>query len=143
MLNIGARLHRRNADKRCKNVLANGDECQETQNMVHLFQDCTAVTAVSNMIFNILDRMIGKRVDRNKLLCFDFRHSNTHKLKCCLWFAVKALFKIYQDKCLNKVQLLKELIKELDWNITMGRKVGSVDEMFKLREIMIGEDVNA
>ena len=50
--------------------------------------------------------------------------------------AVKASFKIYQDKCLNKAQLLKEMLKELDWNITMGRKVGSVDEMLKLRDIL-------
>ena len=142
MLNIGARLHRQNADKRCKNILANGEECQELQNMVHLFQDCPEVNAVGNMICSVLDRIIGKRVDKNKLIYLDFRHSNIYKVKCGLWFAVKALYKIYQDKCLNKAQLLKELLKELDWNINMGRKVGSSDEMFKLREILIGEGVD-
>jgi len=34
------------------------------------------------------------------------------------------------------------MLKEVDWNIDLGRKVGSVEEMLKLREIMSRSDGN-
>ena len=38
---------------------------------------------------------------------------------------------------MNVAQFLKECIKELDWNIDMGRRIGGHDEMSKLRGIIV------
>ena len=48
---------------------------------------------------------------------FSFNHRRKRKLKCALWFATKMMFKVFHLKCLNKAQLLKECIKEMDWTV--------------------------
>ena len=136
MLNIGARMHHRNADKRCKNILADGEECQALQTIEHVFQECPIVIHANSMVIRVLTEILGKDVQMHQLLYYDFRHNNLYRLRCALWFAVKVLFKIYQDKCFNKSQLLQEMIKEIDWNISMGRKVGNIEEMIKVKGIM-------
>ena len=35
---------------------------------------------------------------------------------------------------MNKEQLLKDLIKELDWNLKLNRKIGSAGEMVILKD---------
>ena len=39
-------------------------------------------------------------------------------------------------KCFNNEQLLRNLIKELDWNIVQNRLIGSHVEMVNLRDII-------
>ena len=36
----------------------------------------------------------------------------------------------------NKGQMLRDLIKEIDWNLRLNRKVGSEGEMVKLKDIL-------
>jgi len=43
------------------------------------------------------------------------------------------MFKIFQDKCVNKIQLLKEVIKDIDWNLKLNRKLGSLGEILSLK----------
>ena len=38
---------------------------------------------------------------------------------------------------MNKEQLLKDMIKEIDWNISLNRKIGSECEMVKVKEVII------
>ena len=38
---------------------------------------------------------------------------------------------------MNKTQLLKEIIKEIDWNLRFNVKVGSRSEMNRLRDIVV------
>ena len=33
--------------------------------------------------------------------------------------------------------MLKDMIKELDWNLRLNRKIGSAGEMLKLREFIL------
>ena len=58
-------------------------------------------------------------------------------LKCALWFAVKAMYYIFNEKLFNKGQVLKEMIKEIDWNLRINRRVGSEGEMLKLKDILV------
>jgi hypothetical protein len=50
------------------------------------------------------------------------------------WFAIKMMYSVYLRNSLNKEQLLKDMIKELDWNLKLNRKIGSAGEMLKLKE---------
>ena len=36
----------------------------------------------------------------------------------------------------NKEQILREMIKEIDWNLRLNRNVGSDGEILKLKEIL-------
>ena len=42
-----------------------------------------------------------------------------------LWFGVKALYLVYQNRIRNKYQLLRDIIKEIDWNIKFNTNVGN------------------
>ena len=37
----------------------------------------------------------------------------------------------------NKGQILREIIKEIDWNLRLNRKVGSQGEMIRLKDILL------
>ena len=66
-----------------------------------------------------------------------FNHRKKQTLKCALWFAVKAMYNIFNKKLFNKGQILKEMIKEIDWNLRINRRIGSEGEMLKLKYILI------
>ena len=46
------------------------------------------------------------------------------------------MFNIFQDKCQNKSQILREIIKSIDWNLSMNRKMGSMCEVRSLKEVV-------
>ena len=46
------------------------------------------------------------------------------------------MFKIFQDKCRNKSQLLREIIKSIDWNISTNRNMGSLCEVRSLKQVI-------
>ena len=53
-----------------------------------------------------------------------------------MWFAIRALFEIYNGLGFNKAQMFTKLYKELDWNIEMGKKIGSFPEMARMKCIL-------
>ena len=55
---------------------------------------------------------------------------------CALWFAVKVMFKVFQNKSRNRAQILRDVVKEIDWNILMNRKLGSLGEILFLKELI-------
>ena len=67
---------------------------------------------------------------------FSFNHSEKKRLKCALWLATKWMYSIFHTKIFNKLQLLRDSVKEIDWNLNMERKIGSVAVMMELRDIM-------
>ena len=136
LLPVGCRIHRRNAERRCLTLLGNGTLCQDLQTLEHTFRSCERITEVYEVIVQILNRFLGRTISFDDLIHFSFNHRSKQKLKCSLWFATKMMFKVFHLKCLNKAQLLQESVKELDWNLSMNRKIGSVREMMILRLII-------
>ena len=88
-------MYRRNADRRCRNVLEDGEECQLIQTIVHLFQDSSVITDANSMAIHVLNEILVKDIGRHQFLFFDISHNNLHRLRCALWFAVKVLYRIY------------------------------------------------
>ena len=113
-----------NADRRCKEELP-GNICQEIQTRHHLFIGCESVKDSFALCKLILRDILKKDISNNEVIFFSFNHRSKSKLKCAIWFAVKALYSIYQYGIRNKDQLLREIIKEIEWNLKMNRKVGS------------------
>ena len=137
MLPVGARIHRRNAERRCLANLDDGSQCQEIQDLEHAFRSCSKVVQSYNMIASVLNRFTERNVDFNLLVHLAFNHRSKQKLKCALWFAVKMMFHVFNKKLFNKAQLLQESIKEIDWNLSQNRKLGSEGEMLILKEILL------
>jgi len=81
--------------------------------------------------------ILGQKVDFNQLIHFAVNHRNKKKLAVALWLAVKVMFKIFQEKNQNNGQILREMLKEIDWNINMNRKLGSKCDLRKLKEILV------
>ena len=137
MLPVGTRIHRNNAERRCLTDLNDGSSCQELQNLEHAFRLCPMVEDIYNVILVILNLFLSRNVNYSQLITFSFNHRCKRKLICALWFAVKMMYSIYLRNCLNRGQLLRDLVKELDWNLRLNRKIGSAGEMIKLKSIII------
>ena len=139
MLAVGTRIHRNNAEKRCLAVLETG-LCQTEQTLLHCFQLCPAICDVNDAILRILGKFLGRVVTAKQLISLSFNHRNKRKLKCAVWFAVKIMYLIFQERSLNKSQFLMSVIKEIDWNLKMCRKIGSQAEMTQLK-LSINEEI--
>ena len=129
---IGSRIHRNNAERRCLIVLENGQLCQVIQTLEQLFLSCKSVGDVYENLSLILNVYLERAVQFKDIIHFSFNHRNKKKLNCALWFAV--MFKVFQNKSRNKAQILSEVVKEIDWNIRMNRKLGSLGEILFLKE---------
>ena len=139
MLPVGIRIHRRNAERRCLAVMENEQLCPEIQNLEHLFSKCKMVEGIFASIIFVLETFLGRAVSYNDVIHFGFNHRNKKKLVLALWFSVKIMFQIFQNKCRNKAQLLTLVVKEIDWNLRMNRKLGSLCELMMLKRIINGD----
>ena len=137
MLPVGSRIHRLNAEKRCLVTLSNGNLCQDIQTIEHAFVECPLVKESYDIIIAILTSYLQRPVTCSNLVHFSFNHRRKSRLKCALWFSIKALFSIFYGKCFNKSQLLNDIIKEVDWNLRLNRYVGSLADILDLRSNIV------
>ena len=135
MLPVGVRIHRINAERRCLAFVAD-NQCFEIQTLEHCFSTCERVVEIFESLKSILSNFLERDVGFNDIIHFSFNHRNKKKLFCALWLAVKILFKIFHDKSQNKSQILKLIMKEVDWNLDLNRKLGSRKVFNNLKEIM-------
>ena len=136
MLAVGKRIFRKNAERRCLVKLTDGSACQEIQDINHVFKDCNAILETYDMVIQVMNRLTERNISFELLVHFAFNHRNKQTLKCALWFAVKVMYNIFNKKMFNKGQILRDLIKEIDWNLRLNRKVGSEGEMVKLKDML-------
>ena len=134
MLPVGNRIHRKNAERRCLTELENNQICIEVQTLQHCFASCPMVQNVYEAMRFVLTDFLERSVSFDEIIHFSFNQRNKKKLICALWFAVKVMFKNFHDKSLNKTQILRSIIKEIEWNLHMNRKLGSSGHALKLKE---------
>ena len=65
------------------------------------------------------------------IIHFSFNHRCKKRLRIAVWFTVKILFLIYLNRCENKMQLLAEMQREIEWNLKMARQMGSLSEVLE------------
>ena len=87
-------------------------------------------------MINILSIFLDREVTSQQLITLSFNQRSKKRLKCALWFAVKVMFLIFQEKIMNKAQMLMRAIKEIDWNLKLCRNVGSHADMLSLRVVI-------
>ena len=136
MLPVGSRIHRLNAERRCLKELENGELCQDVQTLEHLFYTCGSVTDLFNELSLVLNNYLERPILYKDIVHFSFNHRNKKRLTCALWFAVKVLYRIYQNKSLNKAQVLREVVKDIDWNLRMNRNSGFRGEILMIKEVL-------
>ena len=57
-------------------------------------------------------------------------------LQAVIWLSTKVLYKIYLERQLNKKQVWIDLVKEIDWNLQMQMRVGSVDSLERIKRVI-------
>ena len=136
LLPVGARLHRKNADRKCLVNLGNDRICQELQTLEHFFVKCERVKSMGQSLIFILESLLDRNVGIHDLMHFSFNHRSKKKLKVALWFAIKVMFKMFQDRNFNKAQILSCVIKSIDWNLSVNRNLGSLCDIMYLRTLI-------
>ena len=136
MLPVGNRIHRKNVERRCMTEIGNNLACLEVQNLEHLFIQCQGIVNANKAIVNVIEHYIGQKVGKNDLIYYSLNHRNKKKLVLAIWFSVKVMYRIFQDKCRNKAQLLIFAIKEINWNLKRQKYLGSLCEMLSLKSVI-------
>ena len=131
MLPIGDRLHRQGAEKRCLSAMENDRVCTQISNRQHVLLSCPSLG--ENLIKVILADFLDRSISDQEILHFSFNHRSKKRLRIAVWFAVKMLYWIYCKKCFNKIQLLNEMLKEIQWNLKMTNGLGSLSEVVSLK----------
>ena len=90
-----------------------------------------------DMLVQVLNRVTERHISYDLIVHLAFNHRKKQRLKCAIWFAVKMMYFIFNKKMFNKEQILKEMVKEIDWNLRLNRRVGSGGEMIRLKEILL------
>ena len=103
----------------------------------HAIMECENVVEMYGYLELMVQEILQKEVKRDNILHLDFSHRDKRKLKSAMWLAVKLLFKIYQGKISNKTQLLRDLVKEVDWNLNMNLKVGSQIDFVCIKNLLL------
>ena len=137
MLPTGDRLHRPGAEKRCLSVMENNGVCIQISNRQHMLLTCPCPPVGDNIIKLILSDYLERTISDQEILHFSFNHRNKKRLKIGVWFAVKMLFWIYCKKFFNKMQLLDEMLKEIQWNLKMTNSLGSLSEVLALKTCIL------
>ena len=52
------------------------------------------------------------------------------------WLTTKVLYRIYLERNFNKKQVWIDLVKEIEWNLSMENKVGTVDTLERIRRVI-------
>ena len=136
LLPLGARLHRRNADKRCMLEVTPSIICEEIETREHAFIKCEAVSETINLVKTVIMTYLERNVTVEECLFLAFNHRDFKKRQVASWFAVNSLYAVYLNRSINGNQLLLKSIKELDWNLELNRKIGSRFEMINLKRIL-------
>ena len=137
LLPVGSRIHRINAERRCLSLLQNNQPCDEVQTLEYCFSKCDNIAEAYEALIAVLSDYLGRDVTFKEVVHFSFNHRNKKRLLLALWFAVKIMFQIFHEKSLNKSHLFHILIKECEWYISMNRKLGSLGEVIKLKDIIV------
>ena len=105
--------------------------CTQINSRQHMLLFCPSLG--ENLVKIVLSDFLDRTISDQEILHFSFNHRSKKRLSIAVWFSVKMLFWIYCKKCLNKRQLLDEMLKEIEWNLKMTNGLGSLSEVVSLK----------
>ena len=136
MLEVGNRIHRKNAKRGCQREMGNSERCEEIEDIYHCLSQCEIVEECFEELKQVIQVLLERDVTNKEILCYGYNHRNKKRLRLVTWAATKVLFRIYMEKNFNKRQIWIELVKEIEWNLNREYKMGGTIELIKLRSIV-------
>ena len=133
MLLIGARIHRANVDKECKNEI-DGQECKVIPDLVHTFVSCKGIEKDWAALSDLINKVLNAEIKMKEIITISFTHRNVKKRRVTVWLVAKILYGIYKKEDLRVT--LEQIVVELGWLLQSRVRVGSCAEMNRLREIV-------
>ena len=95
---------------------------------------CPRPPVSDRIVEKVISYFLERTVTDVEIIHFLFNHRCKKRLRIAVWFTVKILFLIYLNKCENKMQLLAEMQREIEWNLKMVKGMGSLSEVIALKE---------
>ena len=126
--------------QRCLRLKSDGTQCLTLDTLKHFLAECEMVKNIFRGLQSILKESLDKEIKINEIICFSYNHRNKKRLKMALWVATMVLYGIFIKKSLNKEQILRELVKKVDWNVSMQIYIGSYSEMMRMK-VIIGNEI--
>ena len=124
----------RNAEKRCLKKLPSGEDCEVIPDLFHALMDCEGINDTFKEVTVIVEGMLDRKIEGKDIIMLNFNHRNKKRLKLIIWFVVKSLYGMHIKKLFNKRQLFNEIWKELDWNVSLMKRIGALDVMILLKD---------
>ena len=84
----------------------------------------------------ILQILLERDITDKEIINYGYNHRNKKMLQAVIWLTTKVLYKIYLEKQFNKKQVWIDLVKEIDWNLQMQMRVGSVDSLERIKRVI-------
>ena len=85
---------------------------------------------------DILQVLLERDITDKEIINYGYNHRNKKMLQAVIWLTTKVLYKIYLEKQFNKKQVWIDLVKEIDWNLWMQMRVGSVDSLERIKRVI-------
>ena len=85
---------------------------------------------------DILQVLLERDITDKEIINYGYNHRNKKMLQAVIWLTTKVLYKIYLEKQFNKKQVWIDLVKEIDWNLQMQMRVGSVDSLERIKRVI-------
>ena len=82
---------------------------------------------------DILQVLLERDITDKEIINYGYNHRNKKMLQAVIWLSTKVLYKIYLERQLNKKQVWIDLVKEIEWNLQMQMRVGSVDSLERIK----------
>ena len=79
---------------------------------------------------------MGYNLCDKEIINYGYNHRNKKVLQAVIWLTTKVLYKIYLERQFNKQQVWIDLVKEIDWNLQMQMRVGTVDSLERIKRVI-------
>ena len=98
MLEVGNRIHRKNAKRGCQREMGNSERCEEIEDIYHCLSQCEIVEECFEELKQVIQVLLERDVTNKEILCYGYNHRNKKRLRLVTWAATKVLFRIYMEK---------------------------------------------
>ena len=133
MLLIGGRIHRANVDKECKNDV-DGQECKVIPDLVHTFVSCKGIEKDFVALVDLIKKVLNFEIKMKEIITISFTHRNVKRRWVTVWLVAKVMYGMYKKEDLRVI--LEHIVVDLEWLLQSRVRVGSCEEMNRLRDIV-------
>ena len=98
---------------------------------MHTFVTCNAVERDFAIFEELVKEINNKEVKTKEILTISFTNRNKRRRMILVWFVAKILIRMFNKMKMNEA--LEQIVLELKWFLQWQVKIGSIQEMNRLK----------